>query len=773
MNISRPLKRPPPITASPRHAVLLVCASSSVLAYEIILMRLLSIGQWHHFAYMVISIALLGLGASGSLLFLLFDRIKKHPDHWLIILAGATALSFPLSFSLSQKVGLDPLQLIWQPGEWLRMLLTYLLMALPFLLAGGIIGIILTGAARQAHRMYAADLLGAGLGALAVVPALYLGPPWGLLPALGGLLIFGTLFFCIHSGPKTFGILTVVISSIIVLLVYDHLPPIPKMHHTKALPVTLNLPEARVEAVKTGPLGMINVVGSSLIRHAPGLSLNFGLDLASQDAELPEQKALFTDADALSPIARFHGNPDELAYLDYTTMALPYHVRPPSRVLVVGAGGGSDVLLAMRHRTPNVTAIEANKQVADLLKGPFAEFSGDLYSHPNMTLQVREARQFIHATRDRFDLIQLSLIDAFGASASGVYSASESYLYTTEAFALYLSRLSENGTLAVTRWLKLPPRDSFRIIATALSALRRLNIRDRPERHLLFIRSWKTCTILISKSPFTQEELARATAFCDKRSFDVGYHAGMDRLRANRYDVQPSPYYYIGASRLSGPEADAFTKKYIFDISPTTDDRPYFSLFFRWDKAKELLLQLHREWLPMVELGFVFILATLLQAFIAGGLLIFLPLLGLRWIRRRAGPISGSHQGSGIIGTLSYFSCIGLGFMFLEMALLSKYTLVLSYPVYSAATVLSSILVFAGLGSLCVRRAQSHQRGFLWIVVGVIICWVAIQTVAGKQISDMAMGWSLGGRIALTVSIIAVLSFFLGWPFPSGLRNLS
>ena len=153
------------MTAAFPHAVLLFLTSASVLAYEILLMRLLSIGQWHHFVYMVISMALLGYGAAGSILFITFDRIRGQLDKWLVCLAGATAVSFPLAFSLSQRVGLDPLQLVWQPAQWWSMLLTYLLMAIPFLLAGGIVGIILTGAGEKAHRMYAVDLLGAGLGA--------------------------------------------------------------------------------------------------------------------------------------------------------------------------------------------------------------------------------------------------------------------------------------------------------------------------------------------------------------------------------------------------------------------------------------------------------------------------------------------------------------------------------------------------------------------------------------------------------------------------------
>jgi spermidine synthase len=722
---------------------------------------------------MAISMGLLGFGAAGSMLFLLFRRIQRNLEGWLVGLAAATAVSFSLAFSLSQKVGLDPLQLVWQPSQWLSMLLTYLLMAVPFLLAGGIVGIILTGAGGQAHRMYAVDLLGAGCGALAIVPALYLGPPWTVLPALGCLILMGALWCGLKLRRTNLGAIIILFAAGLLTTVYVIMPPAPKIHHTKAFPMTLSFPDARIEAKRVGPLGMIDVVGSDLIRHVPGLSLNFGLKDESPPDVLPKQKAIFTDADAPSPISRFTGDLDELRYLDFTTMALPYHIRQPERLLVVGAGGGTDVLLGLRHHTPDITALEANQQIADLLREPFAGFSGHLFAQPEVKLEVREARQFLHATDARFDLIQLSMLDSFVTSAGGLHSATESYLYTREAFELYLSRLTKAGMLAITRWLKLPPRDSLRVISTALSAMRRMHLSPHPEKHLLFIWSWKTSTILVSKAPFTKEEIARATKFCDERSFDLAYYAGMEMKRANRYDVHASPLYFMGAKALSGPEAESFLRRYVFDVSLTTDDRPFFSRFFRWDKAPNLLRQLQREWLPMVEMGYFFILATLVQAVLVSGVLILLPLLFLRRVQKRASQTGAVPSVMDVLGTLVYFACIGVAFMFLEMALLPRFTLLLSHPVYSAAVVLSSVLVFAGCGSLSVRRFQRLGPRFLWMAVVAISIWVVFHAIAGDRLFHTAMGWSLGARVALSVLLISWLSFFLGWPFPAGLRVMA
>jgi len=749
------------------HAVLLFCTSASVLAYEILLIRLLSISLWTQFAYMVISLALLGFGAAGSLLFLLSRRIFENMEAWLVFLAGASSVCFPLAFSVSQQIGLDPLQLVWQQKEWAGMLATYLVLAIPFVLTGGIVAIILSTAGKEIPRLYAADLLGAGFGCVGVVPALSWAPPWALIPLLSGLVLAGAGWCCRGTAWGRKGMLVFPVSGALILACYVFLPPLPHIHHTKAFPMTMAFPDARVEAVRQGPLGLIHVVGSTLIREAPGLSLNYGLGGTGKEGALPQQKAVFSDGDTLSTITRFKGDLADLDHLDFTTMALPYHVRRADHLLILGAGGGADVLLALRHKVPRIVALEANPQIAELMSGPFAEFSGHLYSRPEVQLLVRDSRQFLHETEERFDLIQLSLLDGHGSSAAGHYSAAESYLYTTEAFGLYLSRLADSGVLAVTRWLKLPPRDSLRVFSTALSALRKAGISQRPEEHLVLIRSWKTATLLVSKVPFAPEEIERLTIFTDSRSFDVDYYAGIKESKANRYDVHKEAYAFKAAAALAGPESEIFLKDYLFDVSPTTDDRPYFSHFFRWDKAASLFQQLRREFLPFVETGTILVVATLVQAVIGGAAVILLPLLFLPRIRSRPRREVSAWN---MAGTLFYFGSIGFAFMFFEMALLPKYILLLSHPIYSTAVVLGAVLVFAGWGSLTVRHMGS---GSLWIAVIGVCLWVLVQALMEDSLFAWALRRPFVVRLALTVVMVGALSFFLGWPFPMGLRETS
>ncbi|MDB9822183.1 SAM-dependent methyltransferase [Deltaproteobacteria bacterium] len=762
-----------PSTLSPPYAVLLAATSMVVISYEILLMRLLAIGLWHHFASMIISMALLGFGAAGSILFLFFNRIRNNLNGWLIFLSGVASLSFPLAFSLSQRTGLDPLLIIWQPSQWLYMMATYLIMSIPLLFAGGIIGLILTGAAERVERMYAVDLLGAGFGALIIVPVLYAAAPWEILPILGYLILLGAIWCCLNLKRPLIGFAVLAISGLLLTISYIGIPPIPKIHETKGLPMTLNFPDSRIETTRDGPLGKIHVVGSSLIRYVPGLSLNFGLNNDENHADIPEQKAIFVDADGLSPISSFSGNTDKLEYLDFTSMALPYHVRKARKMLIVGTGGGTDILLGILQGVPQIVALEANQQIADLLSGPFADFSGDLYSRPDVRLEVGEARQFIRSTDEIFDFIQISMTDSFGNSTGGLHSATESYLYTSEAFENYLYHLSDSGILAITRWLKLPPRDSLRIISTALMALRGMDISDRPEEHLIFIRSWKTSTILISKTAFSRDEISRVKEFCGARSFDIAYYSGITKQVANQYDVQDFPYYFEGAKALCGPEADSFLKNYIFDVSPTTDDRPFFSQFFKWNKMPGMLRYIEWEWLITTDMGYIFILVTFAQAVIAGLVLVLFPLVFLKWTGRYDERPGQGVQRSDIWGTIIYFGCIGIGFMFMEMALLPRFTLMLSHPVYAASVVLAAVLVFAGCGSLFSRRIESTTARSLWIAVVAISCWVILHNITGDWLFDRTMGWPLGYRLVFSSLLISVPAFFMGWPFPNGLRFMS
>ena len=269
----------------------------------------------------------------------------------------------------------------------------------------------------------------------------------------------------------------------------------------------LEVPNARVIEERSSPLGLLTVVESPTVpfRQAPGLSL-------ANTQEPPAQLAVFTDGDSMVTITAYEGDPAEVAYLDRTTAALPYRILQRPRVLILGAGGGEQVLLALRAGATTVDAVEVNPQMIDLSRNRFADFAGGIFSRPNVYLHLAEARAFAATARERYDLIQIPLLYSFSAAAAGVQSLHENYTYTVEAMRDYLAALGPEGVVAVTRWLRVPPRDSLKLFATAIVALEAEGVAE-PSRHLALIRSWKTAALLVAKiGPVTKAEDIAATA---------------------------------------------------------------------------------------------------------------------------------------------------------------------------------------------------------------------------------------------------------------------
>jgi spermidine synthase len=345
----------------------------------------------------------------------------------------------------------------------------------------------------------------------------------------------------------------------------------------------LLVPGAEVLTERSSPLGLLTVLRSPTIpfRHAPGLSLN-------NPVEPPPQLGVFTDGDGLSAITAFDGRLEPLAYLDYTTAALPYHLLERPRVLLLGVGGGAEVLLALYHGAPEIDAIELNPQFVRLVKETYADFAGHLYDRAEVRVIVAEARGFVAGSDERYDLIELPLVDSFATAAAGTLSLAESYTYTVEAFEAYLRHLRPGGYLAVTRWLKLPPRDSLKLIATALDALARSGVAE-PGRQLALLRSWTTTTLIAKNGSLTDADIARMQQFAETRSFDLGYYPGMQRAEADRFNILGEPYFFDGAMALIGADREGFLDRYKFDLSPAADDRPFLIELIKMRGVTELI----------------------------------------------------------------------------------------------------------------------------------------------------------------------------------------
>ena len=745
------------MTRPPIVAVLLL--SAAAIAYQILLTRLFSVILWHHFATMVISIALLGVGASGTALALARGWLIPRYAAAFAVCAVAFGLTAPGGFALAQRVAFNPLEIIWDGGQQFHLLQVYLLLTVPFFAAALAIGLTLARFRMAIGQVYRADLIGAGLGAAGLVGLLFLLPAGDALRVIGAA---GPMCAGLVLWPRTrSGAVTAGLAAVILAMAWpaDWLQPQPSPY--KDLSIALNVPEARIVAERTGPLGLVTVVESPRIpfRHAPGLSL-------TATDPIPEQLGLFVDASGMTAITRFDGDLAVLAHLDRQTAALPYHLLKRPTVLVLGTGGGEGVLRALQGGAAAIDAVELNRQVADLLSDDFATFSGDLLRRPEVTPHIAEARSFVEATGQRWDLIQVPMLGSLSTAAGGLGTLSETPLYTVEAVRTYLSRLTPGGQLAMTRWLRFPPRDSIKLLATVTAALAAEGVTD-PAARVVMIRSWSTVTLVVSAEPLTEAEIAAARRFAGDRGFDLVWLPGLRREEANRFTVLAQPYLYDAAAAIFGPDRQAFLDDYPFHVAPATDDSPYFSRFFTWSLLPELLTREGTGSLTLLDSGTLVLLLTLAQAALAGAVLILLPLL---WLR--GGGTAAPAPARWRVAT--YFAGLGFAFIFVEIAFIQRLTLFLGHPLAAIAVVLAGFLVFAGLGAGVARKlAEARPRSGILLAGATLAVLCLAYLALLPPLMDMASGLSFPAKTMAVLAIIGPLAFAMGLPFPMGLSALS
>ena len=736
--------------------------SAGVLGYEILLARLLAIVHWHHFAYMIIAVALLGFGAAGSLV-AVFQRPLLARFRWIF---GGAALGFgagaPLAFALAQSLPFNALEIAWDPAQPAWLFALYLVLSLPFLSAALALALAFRAHAARAGALYRMDLLGAGLGALGMVllldalPLAHALRVVGVLGAASGgiVLLWGRARRLVQGGA----LLAVAAGLALPAALPDHwLRPHPSPY--KGLSLALTAPDARIVAERHGPLGWLAAVDSPTVpfRHAPGLSL-----LAP--AGPPEQIGLFTDGGAPSAIAPADA---DLRYLEAETAALPYHLVGRPRVLVLGAGGGAEVLRALHHGASAVDAVELNPDVLAVVRDVLAGESDAAWEGERVRTHVADARSFAARSSDEWDLIQIALVDSFSAAAAGVHALDESLLYTVEAFETFLDRLAPEGVLAVTRWLKLPPRDSLKLLWTARQALEARGVSD-PAARLAMIRGWKTTTLVVGAPPFGERAIAGLRAFANDYAFDLVWHPGMGEGDANRHNRLAEPEFYRAAAAILGPEAEDFAGRYKFALRPATDDRPFFFHSLKWATLPELLALRAQGGLPLVEWGFVILVATLVQGAVAAALLILLPLVALRRPRAADAPTPARWR------VVLFFASLGLAFLFIEIAFMQRFAVFLGHPLYAIAVVLAGLLVFAGLGAGAtdwLGRLARHWSPNTLAAAGIVIVGGAYLGLL-PHVFEAAQGLPTTARIAVALALLGPIGFLLGMPFPLGLKAL-
>ena len=734
--------------------------SCAALGLEILLMRLFAIVQWHHFAYLAVSLAMLGYGAAGTARVMLGARLNAYFSRVFAVSALLFALTAPVAFLVAQAVPFNALETLWDARQWLWLALQYLVLFVPFFFAAFCLCLAFSRFGSQSPLIYGADLWGAAAGCLLALGLLFILPPQRVLLAIAS---FALIAAGLAWPPPRRGIGGVVLLAALVLpwtIPESWLALHPSQY--KSLSHTLLMTGAHVKVEKHSPLGQVTVVESPRVplRHAPGLSLT-----ATQ--EPPPQLGVFVDGEGPAAITRFDGQWEPLTFLGQMPSAMPYQLLHRPNVLVLGAGAGMDVLQALYHEAALVDAVELDANVAVLVEQDNAAFAGQLYHLPQVRLHVAEARSFVAGSTARYDLMVLPLADTFGTASAGLYGLATDYLHTVEAFRIYFNHLEPNGMLALNRWVQLPPRDLIKLAATAVEALAQEGI-AQPARHLALLRGWQSATLLVKRTPFTSREAAALHDFAEAQAFDLEWAGGRvaNGMPHHRLD---RPYFLEAFTALSGAphERADFYRRYKFHIVPPTDDRPYFHHFFTWRALPEILHLKERGGLPLVEMGYPVLVATWLQAMLFGALLILLPL----WVSRRRAMAAGTASWRRV---LAYFSLLGMAFMLLEMAFLQKFVLLLGHPLYAAVAVLTTFLLFAGMGSRFSARLSGRGRWppTVWPVVGIVLLGVA-NLVVLPLLLEVAVGWPMMLRLALGMLLIAPLAFCMGMPFPLGMSRLA
>jgi spermidine synthase len=738
----------------PRLAVAAV--SAAILACEVLLVRLLSIVEWHHFAFMAISVALLGFGAAGALIAVFRPWFEARLAPAFAISAALFGVTAPLAFLVAQALPFNALEVVWAPRQLLWLGVLYFVLAVPFTAGAVALGLAFVEPGAAPGRVYLWNLFGSGAGALGIVGALFLVPPMSCLAlAAAPALVAAAMAEALRRAWLGFtGAAAVLLAGGGAWLAA---PPTLEVSEFKGLARALAVSGARLVAERSGPLALLSVVESPAVpfRHAPGLSL-------MAPALPPPQMAIFADGAFAGAIDEWDGEPASLAYLDHTTDALAYHLASPGSVLVLGAGGGRGVLQALGHGALRIDAVERNPDMVRLVAEDLAGRAGQPYRQPGVRVHAADPRRFVTATPGVWDLIVLPLADA--GTAGGLRGLSEDYLLTVEAMVDVYRSIAPAGWLVLTLPLDLPPRAALKAAALLAEALERRAVED-PGSRIIVIRSMSTVTILVRRGLVLEADIARARAFAAARGFDLVHYPGMGRDEANRRNVLAAPVFHDGFRALLGPDRAAFVAGYKFDIAPPTDDRPWFHDFSRWRALPELLaLGAAGGAAALLELGEPIVAATLAQATVLGLVLVLLPLRARAY---RGGPAGRTWRFG------AYFTALGLAFLFIEIAWIQRFTLFLGHPVHSVSVVLTGFLVFAGLGAGA--STWLERRGLLAIrmaVTGIAALALGYLSVLPAVFEALA---SLpdAARVAVTLALIAPLAFCMGMPFPLGLSRVA
>lgn len=718
--------------------------SAAIIAFQLILMQILSYVQWYHFAYMIISIALLGFGAAGTFLTIFQQKLEKNYYTLFPFLLIVTAILIPVVVGIanSEAVRFDSL-LIFQDSRHIgKLILTYFIFFLPFLTGALAIGMSFSKFADQIGKIYFSNLIGSGIGGIIAIFFMQWIIPEQQSFAVAILAFVGGIVSLPKNKKKLIRII-VPLSTLILIILFFYPPRLTPSEY-KDISKTMLLPDAKVEYRKSTPHGFVEIVSSPVLRYAPGVSL------AYRDS-FPVRKVVFNNGNWMGCLLPQPLEANETNILDYTPQALPYHIENIKNALIINAGTGENVLLALSHQVARITANETNPEIFNILR---QSFEGFYQVQPYQTMP----RTLLTPDTNKYDLIELPIVGSFFGN-SGLNAVEPRYELTIEALREMWNKLSEKGMISLSCWMDYPVRNAYRLLAT-ISLLLDENDIAHPPHHVVAIRSWCAITFLVKKSPFKRDEINKVRLFCENRMFDPLVLPEKQEIERDKYNILQDTTFFTHIDQLLSHEKETLIRQYPYRIHPTTDDRPFFFQFVRFKQIPQLISSIREKNFPFLDIGYVLIILTFVQIVFIAAIFILLPLSFRPWKSRNKKWV------------LMYFSGLGVAYMFLEMVFIQHFTFYFGEPTYAASATLGILLFTSGLGSYYSGKFQNNKKMRLAIPL-VIAAILVLYAFVLSPILTATIGIALPLKITIAVVLLGTLGFFLGMPFPIGIDYLS
>ena len=793
--------------------------AGAVIALQICVMRIFSVGSWAHFGSLVVSLAMLAFGLVSAIMCIgkgFFARRWRGVAAVSLILFGPLMVAANLA---AQQVPFNAIFLVSDPAQKWRLLANFLLYLLPFLAGALFLGTVFLKGDRIFARVYFADMVGAGLGGLVFLGMLFLIPPEDLIVVPLGLGCAGGLAWFVSLGrARSAGTVAMLGCAVLAVAAHAWLPQTLGLRKLavsdyKGVSYARKFPDSHQIYRSYSPFGDLEVYGSSYLHFAPGLSDNAAFNLPTMPANA--YLGLYIDGEGPNGIIR-NLPPEDTAYFGFLPMAYPYVIAKNPDTFVIQFGGGISTALALRKGSKSVTVSESNPAVLSAFRTDptLRDFTGDLIHDPRVTVVDYDGRLYLAGHPDSYDVIDLSLADSAGLSAPGGFAIVEKYAYARQAMETYMRALRPGGILSVTLWNKEePPKSILKLYSTMAEAGRAVDPDGLPRDFFVASSYLSTATVLYKRGGFTEAEITALRAHTHAMSFDEVYWPGIaydatqtDGVLTNYRnsifsdaadpaagqapvapgagagpaagasedtggDEGPGPTPQVLPSTLMGRLAwhhlifggwDDIARRYVFDARPLTNDRPYFAAYV---KPQDLPKLLDRLEIVQDEWGYLLLWATLAIAAAAAVSLVALPVLfGWRTIFSRA-PGKGR--------TILYFACLGLGYIMVEVGLIADYTLALNNATVSASVLITSMLVFSGLGSLTAERILDRARTRLppiLLAIGLILIGYGFFLDRALMLIGTL---PYGLRLLICFLTVAPPAFLMGFPMPTAMTTLA